>query len=268
MARTDVENNVLSAITKAVKECDPIEPVPNVKNGKRARIVVFQEYLRDVLKDKGFTDYDCEKLIFKDGLSGTVYADIQDRADVYAKKDDYEIIIEIDATRADQVAKKMVSRLSYHLLTGKEHPGLIYVALLYPGTGNMNADECIKYFIFGQTIISQFQDSSFIGCLIDNTTKTVTDYRKSTMPSMSPLQIEQLEIDAYASHLRDNYTPNSVYCYLGALSIVRDALVNGKYNTIEECVKDCIESIEAKSNKTKTDSNNLTYLRTYLKWRT
>ncbi len=55
MARTDVENNVLSAITKAVKECDPIEPVPNVKNGKRARIVVFQEYLRDVLKDKGFT---------------------------------------------------------------------------------------------------------------------------------------------------------------------------------------------------------------------
>lgn len=85
---------------------------------------------------------------------------------------------------------------------------------------------------------------------------------------MSPLQIEQLEIDAYASHLRDNYTPNSVYCYLGALSIVRDALVNGKYNTIEECVKDCIESIEAKSNKTKTDSNNLTYLRTYLKWRT
>lgn len=104
--------------------------------------------------------------------------------------------------------------------------------------------------------------------MIDNTTKTVTDYRKSTTPSMSPLQIEQLEIDAYASHLRDNYTPNSVYCYLGALSIVRDALVNGKYNTIEECVKDCIESIEAKSNKTKTDSNNLTYLRTYLKWRT
>lgn len=269
MNREYVENKVLEAIREAVKNSGPIVPVPNVKNGKRERIRNFQQNLKKLLEEKQFTDCDNEKYIFKDGLSDPTYKGIQDRADVYAKKDDYEIIIEIDATRADQVAKKMVSRLSYHLLTGKEHPGLIYVALLYPGTDNMNADECIKYFIFGQTIIDQLPDSSFIGCMIDNEKQGITEYRKNAnMPALPPLQIEQLEIDAYASHLRDNYTPNSAYCYLGALSIVRDALVNGKYNTIEECVKDCIESIEAKSNKTKTDSNNLTYLRTYLKWRT
>ena len=94
MNRIDVENKVLEAIREAVKNSGPIVPVPNVKKGKRERIRNFQQNLKKLLEEKQFIDCDNEKYIFKDGLSDPTYKGIQDRADVYAKKDSYEIIID------------------------------------------------------------------------------------------------------------------------------------------------------------------------------
>lgn len=52
-----------------------------------------------------------------------------------------QIVIEVDAHRADQVAKKFVSRSARFA----DVP-FIYVALVYPGTRWMNAIECRTYF--------------------------------------------------------------------------------------------------------------------------
>ena len=56
-----------------------------------------------------------------------------DSVDIFASDSvDWEIIIEIDAARADQVAKKIVSRF-FHISESVEK-AVIYIALCYPGT--------------------------------------------------------------------------------------------------------------------------------------
>ena len=83
----------------------------------------------------------------------------------------YELIIEIDATRADQVAKKMLSRFCYSVKVGKKP--LIYVALLYKGTASMNPEECKKYFQMGATVLRKLNKRNIlIGYIIG---KTVND---------------------------------------------------------------------------------------------
>ncbi len=76
----------------------------------------------------------------------------RDRCDVYVKTPDYQIILEIDATRADQVAKKMLSRYFYANKIAENKP-TVYVCLLYPGTDSMNPNECIKYMNMGQELL-------------------------------------------------------------------------------------------------------------------
>ena len=61
------------------------------------------------------------------------------------------VIIELDKWRADQVAKKFVSRFALTL----EQP-LIYIALCYGGTKYMNKDECNKYFDYCTSICNAF----------------------------------------------------------------------------------------------------------------
>jgi len=65
----------------------------------------------------------------------------KDRIDIYGIGKVCRIAIEIDKSRADQVAKKFVARSA---VLGTEP--LIYVSLCVPGTESMNKDECEKYF--------------------------------------------------------------------------------------------------------------------------
>ena len=51
------------------------------------------------------------------------------------------MVIELDKNRADQVAKKFVSRMALIPSTT-----VYFVSLCYPGTENMNKAECEKYF--------------------------------------------------------------------------------------------------------------------------
>lgn len=90
----------------------------------------------------------------------------RDSIDIYGHDDryNYSIIIELDKPRADQVAKKIVSRIANYL-----NESFIYIAICYPGTNSMNPHECIKYFEYGKVIVTKINPSAkLIGCIIDN----------------------------------------------------------------------------------------------------
>lgn len=83
-----------------------------------------------------------------------------DSVDIYASDSNYwEVIIEIDAARADQVAKKIVSRYS-HISESCRH-NILYIALCYPGTQTMNKNECEKFMYYGKRIIKKIHDNAF-----------------------------------------------------------------------------------------------------------
>lgn len=65
----------------------------------------------------------------------------RDSIDIYGEGEEFIVAIELDKPRADQVSKKFVSRTA--LLKSKK---TFYISLCYPGTENMNEEECVKYF--------------------------------------------------------------------------------------------------------------------------
>ena len=84
----------------------------------------------------------------------------KDRADIYApdlrKHDeirnshDWEIIIEIDTARADQVGKKFVSRFAHILKSPTKN--IVYMVLCYPSK-NSDENECRKYIGYGEELL-------------------------------------------------------------------------------------------------------------------
>jgi hypothetical protein len=92
------------------------------------------------------------------------YSDIKtnDRIDLLVKvsieNDEFIVVIEFDASRADQVAKKFLSRIAQI-----PNQNLIYIAYCYPGTKKMNLSEVNKYFIYMKNIASKLGLSAFIG---------------------------------------------------------------------------------------------------------
>lgn len=83
---------------------------------------------------------------------------VNDRIDVCGLHDGYpKWIIEIDATRADQIAKKFVSRLALCGLKGS----INYVAIMYPDTANGKA-ECEKYLRYCSVIIKKINPESAV----------------------------------------------------------------------------------------------------------
>ena len=71
----------------------------------------------------------------------------RDSVDIFGRGDGFVVVMEIDKSRADQVAKKFVSRLA--LLPSTK---VYYVSLCYPGTERMNLTECEKYFGYCSTL--------------------------------------------------------------------------------------------------------------------
>lgn len=78
-------------------------------------------------------------------------------------------VIEIDATRADQLSKKLLSRLA---LLGLKNP-IQYVAILYPDT-QKGKNACEKYLRYGNEIIKKInRSSSVVGIFIDPEQNTI-----------------------------------------------------------------------------------------------
>lgn len=65
----------------------------------------------------------------------------RDSIDIFGRGAGFVVVIEIDKPRADQVAKKFVSRIASFPSTK-----VYFVSLCYPGTKRMNKYECEKYF--------------------------------------------------------------------------------------------------------------------------
>ena len=86
----------------------------------------------------------------------------KDRADLIVTfsigVQEWRVVVEYDAARADQVAKKFVSRLAQ-----MPRENLIYIACCYSGTKRMSLPEVTKYFTFMSIICEYLQIAGFIG---------------------------------------------------------------------------------------------------------
>ena len=69
--------------------------------------------------------------------------------------------IELDKNRADQVAKKFVSRMAILPTTT-----VYFISLCYPGTEMMNKSECAKYFGYCATLAHRM-GSHYAGLIIE-----------------------------------------------------------------------------------------------------
>lgn len=104
-----------------------------------------------------------------------------DRVDIFGRaKGQPDWIIEIDATRADQVAKKFLSRLALWGLEKKR--SIEYVAILYPDT-QKGENTCKKFIRYGYDIIQKINKESNITGIFINPQKNdeieVLDYKGS-----------------------------------------------------------------------------------------
>lgn len=147
--------------------------LPTLKNARLGKeidhslVEQFQKEIKDILNTTK-NDYRWEKEITPQGRSEKDSIDILGVAKKN-KKLNPKWIIEIDATRSDQVSQKFLSRLA---LWGLEAP-MHYVAILYPDTkGGKNV--CEKYLRFGSEVLRSInKQSSITGLFVDPTVDTV-----------------------------------------------------------------------------------------------
>lgn len=194
-----------------------------------------------------------------------------DRADILIPNvQGYTVIIEIDATRADQVAKKMMSRFSWAILhQGKtplrnemsrnemssfsDNTPIVYVSLLYPGTEKMNPEECKKYFVMGAEVLTKLNSNNiFIGYIISDSlnndycycsgssvcgcSNTVSCNCASRNRVVQINDAKAADADLYRKYLEDHgvHSPGSIECYMQPLNIVHN---NWKPNNLTLSIK-------------------------------
>lgn len=68
-------------------------------------------------------------------------SEARDAIDIYGQTTDLVVVIELDKHRADQIAKKFVSRMAMF-----NNTKVYYISLCYPGTKSMSKTEAVKYF--------------------------------------------------------------------------------------------------------------------------
>jgi hypothetical protein len=100
-----------------------------------------------------------------------------DSVDIFGTGDNFVVAIELDAHRADQVAKKFVSRMAL-LPIDKT---IYYVSLCYPGTKRMSKKECKKYFGYC-SVLARRMGTHYAGIFVGQPT-AVTISPTSITPS-------------------------------------------------------------------------------------
>ncbi len=174
-----IENIIIQKITSCLGK----EPVMYQKlSGKLSRdhkdVETFQNALATELGGKPKINTEHQLFANINGWNGT-----RDSADIwFGSYSGYELIIELDATRADQVAKKMQSRFCYCVINKSNLP-VIYVAFLYKGTASMNSEECKKYFRMGAAVLHKINPNNIlIGYMIGNNLASDEHYIFKSMP--------------------------------------------------------------------------------------
>jgi hypothetical protein len=104
----------------------------------------------------------------------------RDSVDIFGENDSEICIIEIDAARGDQVAKKAFSRTALWGLNKQNNKAIIYIALLYPHK-TANPIECEKYVRFANSILKKINSNSMaIAIYIGNNYIEIWDFNKTS----------------------------------------------------------------------------------------
>ncbi len=85
----------------------------------------------------------------------------RDAIDIFGEKNNEMLIIELDKWRADQVAKKLISRTA--LMIDKK---IGFISLCYAGTEKMSKNECLKFFRYGNIILAKL-NNYYAGMIIE-----------------------------------------------------------------------------------------------------
>lgn len=162
----------IETLCAAVKKSLPI--LSGARVGKEIDHSYVEKFQRDIANN------------LNDSKNGYTWG-IEQKAKGRSEKDSIDIlgqaknmpnwILEIDATRSDQVSQKLLSRLT---LWGLDKP-IQYVAILYPDTRN-GKSACEKYLRYGDAILRKINSkSSAIGIFVnplDNSIE-ILQFRKS-----------------------------------------------------------------------------------------
>lgn len=92
------------------------------------------------------------------------HSTLRDSIDIFGENTNSVVAIELDKHRADQVAKKFVSRVAV-----LPHGKIYFVSLCYPGTANMNKLECIKYFGYCADLANRMENA-YAGFTVESET--------------------------------------------------------------------------------------------------
>ena len=164
---------IINSIRDAVKEA-PIEASPSAED----KNIFLEKLSNEFAKNLRRIQFRTTEYSLSENLADSIDK-YHDKCDLFVKTERYIVIVELDATRADQVAKKMLSRYYYAdkypkpvvyvcLLYPKP---VVYVCLLYPGTEKMNPNECIKYMTMGKDVLLSMNPANrFIGAFIKGDT--------------------------------------------------------------------------------------------------
>jgi len=191
----------------------------------------FQDCLKETLK-KSLND-------FVWNTEGTNKKKKQkDSIDILGKKKDAPlIIIEIDATRGDQIAKKLLSRLS---LWGREKSkNIFYVALLYPDTQN-GVNESRKFVKYGYDIMKKINPQSYVyGIYINGVDEEpeIWDFVKLSefMVTINGEQPKRLRgMNKCARYIIENYTKNSSIDFENLLKVFGRFVSNTSTSSYKE----------------------------------
>ena len=140
-----------------------------VKNADHYFIEEFQKSVVDLLKNNtNITGYTWIK---EDRKSDAV---VKDSIDIIGKMKGRNCIIEIDATRHDQIAPKFVSRLA---LWGLEEP-IDYIILLYDSTLKSGKHSAEKFVRYTHAILKATNNDSSLICIYVHTPKTPNNLDK------------------------------------------------------------------------------------------
>jgi hypothetical protein len=151
-----LENNWFQQIILTLTDLDCSEYVNDLtslsQSEQRIKVEYLQDFITNLLKNK-HSDFEW-KTEYK-------VSEKRDSIDIYGKRNNEIIIIELDKWRADQVAKKLISRTA--LMIDKK---IGFISLCYAGTDRMSKPECLKFFRYGNIIQSKL-NNYYAGMIIE-----------------------------------------------------------------------------------------------------
>jgi hypothetical protein len=151
-----LENNWFEKIVNSLKDLDCEFFVKGLtklsQSEQKVKVESLQNYIVEFLR-KEHSDFNW--------ITEHRVSEKRDSIDIFGERNNEIIIIELDKWRADQVAKKLISRTALMI---DEKIG--FISLCYAGTEKMSKPECIKFFKYGNIILSKM-NNYYAGLIIE-----------------------------------------------------------------------------------------------------